>query len=205
MTSDVVDDGLADELQRRQDALQAEAADILADLDLFSVLSCAGEVTLVGSSATGLMVRRDIDVCDVWTPDVAFKAVRPLASHARVWGLRYRNETGAFNPGFPADGHYWGVSYRADSGEEWNLDIWFWSRNAPPEDAGYAEELRRRLTPEARVAILWIKDVHLRLRPYGEYQVGSPDIYDAVLNHGVRTPSAFAAYLAGRHKTARDG
>ncbi len=84
---------------------------MLTDLDLFKVLSRAGEVAQVGSSAMGLMTRRDIDIsilCDVWSADAAFAAVRPLASHPRVSGLRYRNETGDFNPGFPTDGYYWG-------------------------------------------------------------------------------------------------
>ena len=119
--------------------------------------------------------------------------------------LSYRNETGALNPTDLTDGYYWGVQYRADSGEQWKLDLWFWSRGAPPPDVEHVEEMRRRLTAETRLAILWIKDAHHRFRAYGEHEVRSVDIYDAVLNHGVLSPRAFGAYLAGRNRTVRDG
>lgn len=202
MTGDPIYRAPADDLLRRQDALQAEAADVLADLDLFEGLSRAGEVTQVGSSAAGLMVGRDIDicvVCDTWNSDVAFEAVRPLASHPRVYRLNFWNQTGAFNPHANlTDGYYWGVEYRAEAGEEWKLDLWFWSRGAPPADVEHLQELKRRLTPETRLAIVWIKDVHHRLHPYSEHDVSSIDIYDAVLDHGVRSPSEFGAYLASR-------
>ena len=81
MADEVIEGEFADDLLRRQDDLQSEAANVVADLDLFSILSRAGEATQVGSSATGLMVQRDIDICvlcDVWSADAAFEVVRPL-------------------------------------------------------------------------------------------------------------------------------
>jgi hypothetical protein len=69
----------------------------------------------------------------------------------------------------------------------------------------YADEIRRRLTPETRLAILWIKDAHHRLQAYGTQEVRSIDIYHAVLDQGVRTPAMFDGYLAERQKPARDG
>jgi hypothetical protein len=59
------------------------------------------------------------------------------------------------------------------------------------------DALRRRLTDETRGAILWIKDVWHR-RPCYPDVVGGVDIYHAVLNHGVRAPADFAAYLHAR-------
>jgi hypothetical protein len=59
--------------------------------------------------------------------------------------------------------------------------------------------MRRRLTDETRLAILWIKDAWHRLPSY-RTSVLSIDIYDAVLEHGVRTPGAFARYLGERGK-----
>jgi hypothetical protein len=47
---------------------------------------------------------------------------------------------------------------------------------------------------ETRGAILWIKDVWHRRACYPD-EVGGVDVYDAVLNHGVRVPAEFAAYL----------
>jgi hypothetical protein len=147
------------------------------------------------------MVRPDLDVCvvcDVWNADTVFLAARPLASHPRVQKLNFWNETGPFQPPGLLEGFYWGVHYRAEDAEEWTLDLWFWPRHAPASDVEQAEEVRRRLTPETRGAILLIKDVHHRLRPYGGRDARSVDVYEAVLDHGVRTPEEFGVYLEER-------
>jgi len=51
-----------DELLARQDALKAEAAAVLDDLDLIARISGVGRPIRTGSAALGLMVARDIDV-----------------------------------------------------------------------------------------------------------------------------------------------
>ena len=61
------------------------------------------------------------------------------------------------------------------------------------------EDLRERITAEQRGAVLRIKDVWHR-RPEYPDQVGGLDIYTAVLDHGVRTPQQFAAWLAGQRR-----
>jgi hypothetical protein len=200
-------DEAASELLRRQDALQEEAATVLADLDLINLLSHYGQVTPVGSAATGLLVQPDIDICvliDTWSADAAFLAVRPLASHLRVQKLHFWNEAGAFTPEGLAEGYYWGVHYVAHAGQPWKLDIWFWRCGAPAPDVEYAEMVRRRLTPETRLAILGIKDVARTPGAFGPKPVRSIDVYAAVLDHGVRTPAAFAAYLASKGRPGAD-
>jgi len=52
----------ATELRGRQQALQAEANEVLAQLDLHRVLGDIGMSVLVGSAALGLMTWGDIDV-----------------------------------------------------------------------------------------------------------------------------------------------
>ncbi|HET8627621.1 MAG TPA: hypothetical protein VFL91_09390 [Thermomicrobiales bacterium] len=61
------------------------------------------------------------------------------------------------------------------------------------------ETCARRLTSDLRLAILWIKD-EWRRRPTCGRTVLSVDIYDAVLERGIRTPAQFAAYLRTRGK-----
>jgi hypothetical protein len=58
------------------------------------------------------------------------------------------------------------------------------------------------LPRETRICILWLKDVWHRLPEY-PYEVGGTDIYDAVLEHGVRGPDEFDAYLRQRGMPAR--
>ena len=75
------------ELFARQDALQVQAAKVLADLDLFALLRTVGHPTHTGSSALGLMVARDIDVttvCPAIDPAPIFDLGRSLATHPRV-------------------------------------------------------------------------------------------------------------------------
>ncbi len=202
MDRDYLEPALAEELLRRQDELQNEAQEVLADLDLIATLSRAGDVAVVGSLATGLMVWRDVDVgvvCDEWGPDVALWTMCPIASHPRVKRLSFVKEAGRFNNTGLTDGYYCGVRYITDGGDEWKLDVWFWSREAPSRDVEHARELGSRLTPESRLAVLGIKDACCRSPAYRR-EVLSVDVYDAVLRHGVRTPREFDAYLVARGK-----
>jgi len=56
-----LDTAYVEQLLRRQDALQAEASRVIADLDLMSLLARAGRAEQVGSLVSGLMVWRDIE------------------------------------------------------------------------------------------------------------------------------------------------
>jgi len=190
------------DLPARQDALQAEAAAVLDDLGLFAHLREAGEVVPIGSYALGLMVWRDIDLyvyCASLSADRAFAALRPLASHPRVVRLNFDNWRGPNGKADFPDGYYWGVRYRAEAGREWKLDLWFLPDDLPREEADIAALMHRQLTPETRLAILSLKEIWHRLPSYGR-GVSSVDVYDAVLQHGVRTRSAFARYLRERGK-----
>jgi len=186
-------------LLERQAALQREATEVITQLDLMNVLARAGHPVQVGSSVLGLMVWRDIDfnvLCDPLSAHAAFDVVRLLVSHPGIAKLRYSNETGRFNLTGQSEheGYYWGVRFYTSESAEWKIDIWFLPREAPRPEIVLLHTLPGRLTEETRLAILWIKDVWHRLPAY-RHSVLSVDIYTAVLDHGVRTPDAFAAYL----------
>ena len=148
-------------LLERQDALQAEAMSILADLDLFVLLRRLGAPTHTGSSALGLMVRRDIDVttvCPSLDVEGAFDIGRSLAQHPRVRRLTFRNDTGHWRTGdeYP-DGLYWLVEHLTDAGAEWSLDLWFIAEGTTQHDLEHMKTLPGRLDDENRLAILRIK------------------------------------------------
>lgn len=176
---------------------------MLNDLNLLALLAEVGRPTLVGSAALGLMVWRDIDVMTRCSPpdsDRAFEALRPLASHPRITKLRYTNRLGRFSsPDELPEGLYWSPRYLSDAGNEWKLDLWFIAEDRDHPDLDQLETIPKQLTPETRLAILWIKDRWHRLPTYRN-GVTSIDIYDAVLAHGMRTPSEFSAYLRTRGK-----
>jgi len=176
----------AGELLRRQAELQAEAEEVIGDLDLLSVLG------RVGSAAE------------------AWEVVQPLAAHPRVHEVRFLDQAGANSfSDDPRDGrHYLQHLYRTIQGDARQPDASLWLSGDPREnEMAYQEDLVRRLDPEARLAILWIKGLWVesperRDRAYGR-EVSSVDIYGAVLERGVRTPEEFDAYLAAVGKPTR--
>ncbi|MFI9366206.1 hypothetical protein ACIG5E_34910 [Kitasatospora sp. NPDC053057] len=193
-----------DELLRHQTALQAEADAVHADLDLDALLGALGKPVRVGSSALGLMVRRDLDVT-VTCPRLDTAAHQRVAAlgarlalHERVRQVRWRNDTGAWNedPAAYPDGLYLGLSYRSPDGLDWTLDVWFVDDPARQPDLAHLRDLPPRLTPQARTAILRIKHAWAENPDYGR-TVRSWDIYRAVLDDGVRTPQEFERHRAG--------
>ena len=196
----------ATRLLERQDMLQLEAQTVLAELELLPFLSRAGTLRQVGSSTLGLMVWRDIDLA-VSSPGLsiedAFEAMRPLYLNSRIKQVRYFNQSGPFNlTGQQVyERYYFACLYDAYMGNEWKLDISFWlGYDVHPEPVHDA--LEQRLTPELQLTILWIKDIWYQLPTY-RTEVYSTDIYDAVLEHGVRTPAQFDTYLVAHGKPAR--
>ncbi len=199
MAHEGLDDAYARELLRRQGLLQAEAHQVIAELDLLTLLSRAGQVEQVGSSVSGLMVWRDLDfnvLCRDLTPERAFDTMYPLLTHSGVTRLDYRNETGHRAPAvLRGDERYYFVTYyETATGDEWKIDVSFWLSDAPRDQIPYIERLKEQLTDETRLSILWIKDVWRRLPSYPD-EVGGFDVYEAVLHHGVRTPAQFETYL----------
>jgi hypothetical protein len=202
MAGEHPDEAYAARLLERQEALQAEANSLVGQLDLPAMLGRAGRFERLGSSVSGLMVWRDLDLgvsCGVLSPERAWEAMVPLAAHPRTTRLSYRNEIGPLAPPeLRSHGRYYYVAHHeTETGEEWKIDVSLWSPESPPGPFAHAEELRRRLTPETRLAILWIKDAWHREPSYPDL-VGGVDVYDAVLEHGVRTPEQFGRYLRQR-------
>jgi hypothetical protein len=114
--------------------------------------------------------------------------------------VRYRNEQGAFSQVDPLDDRYFfALYYQVDGGEEWKIDVSFWVSSLPRAERAPAVDSHARLNDETRLAILWIKDVWRHFPTY-PYEIGGIDIYDAVLEHDVRTPAQFRAYLIERGK-----
>jgi hypothetical protein len=188
-----------EELLAAQDDLQAEAASILADLRLFELIGLIGTPVQTGSSALGLMLARDIDVttlCPALDTGTVFAIGRGLAVHPRVRLVSFRNDTGHWRtePEYP-DGLYWMVEYVTDPGVKWKLDLWFIAEGTTQFDLEHMKTLPPRLTREARLAILRIKHAWYDRPP--DEQVRSYQIYEAVLDHHVRTPEDFARHLSG--------
>jgi hypothetical protein len=191
-----------DELSRRQLALQAEARDLLDELDRLALFAHVGPLHATGSYVSGLMCWRDLDVMVLVGPDYAPRDVLRLLQRfvelPGVVGFEYRDERGPRSPtGQVRDERYHvPVDMLRESGS-WRVDLSLWLHDAHASVTAWHESLRDRITPEQRDAVLRIKDVWHRLPSYPD-RIGGQDIYTAVLNDAVRTPEQFAAWLAKR-------
>ena len=191
-------------LLQRQNLLQDEAQSVLTELNLIELLSAGGVVRQTGSTVLGLMVWRDIDL-QVSSPQLsierAFEIMHPLLTHPYVKHVRYFRQSDHFKLAGLDERYFFMVYYERPGQAEWKLDISFWLgegvRPEPLHDA-----IEQQLTPETRLTILRIKDVWYQLPAY-RVEVASTDIYDAVLQHGVRTLTEFDQYLAERGKPTR--
>ncbi len=149
----------------RQDALQAEVRRLVEQLDLPTMLGGAGRFERLGSMVSGLMVWRDLDLgatCGRLGPERAWETMVPLAAHPRTTRLRYRNEVGRLAPpGLRGYGrNYFVAHHETEAGEEWKIDVSLWSPGSPgspPGPLAHPKEPKGRLSPETRLAILWIR------------------------------------------------
>lgn len=197
-----LDAAYAAELLQRQKLLQAESRQVLADLDLIPCLNRLGHAEHVGSSVSGLMVLRDLDVgarCPQPSAARVFDTLRPILIRPGVYEVLYREETGPRSPSGQAQDqrYYFVIRYTTPAGQRWKIDISVWLSDAPRNQLRHLDYLAQQLTDETRLAILWIKDVWHQLPTYPD-DVSGTDIYTAVLDHGIRTPAQFAAYLKDR-------
>lgn len=195
------------ELFNAQSQLQLEADEVVRMLGLNALLGKIGRPIRVGSSAMGLMVRRDIDitvVCNRLNGDTlsAFSAVaaQMISRTDCVMAVRFRNDTGQWNmePEKYPDGHYLWLSVRAPDGNTWTLDIWVVDEPERQPDIRHLTTLLPRLSDADREAILGIKLV-LAAACQSTVKIPSALVYEAVMDHGVRTYQDFEQWHRRHH------
>ena len=145
------------------------------------------EVHLVGSLATGLLLKHlDIDL-HVYTPTLDTADGFAIATSLAPCRLEYRDLSDTSERCL--EWHLW---LRDAADREWQVDVIQMLPDSPYKDyfEHRAERIRAVLTPEARHAILALKDDV----PVGTHIPGIL-IYMAVLRDGIRTPEAFRAWL----------
>lgn len=195
-----------DDLLVTQARLQAEADALVEALALTTELAALGRPTRVGSSALGLMVRRDIDI----TVSCAKLDGTTLAAFAQlgarlmqrtdlVLAVRFRNDAGKWNaePARYPDGLYLGLSAHTAAGADWTFDIWLVDQPERQPDLTHLRTLLPRLTDDTRRTILAIKHELAKGDGAGP-RLPSALVYEAVMDQGVRDLAGFEAWHAGR-------
>ena len=194
-----------EDLRARQVALQTEAREVLAELDRHGLFDEIGPPLVAGSYVSALMCWRDLDlmvhVGSAFSPHDVLRLLRRAVDVPGVVGFDYRDERGPRCPtGAVRDERYHVPIILQRQPGTWRIDLSVWLHDPHANVTAWHEALRESITDEQRNAVLRIKDVWHRLPGYPD-QIGGWEIYTAVLDHGVRTPQQFAAWLAGHGPT----
>jgi hypothetical protein len=179
-------------------ALRAEA-DALLDGGLRHVLAPYGAVHVVGSYMMKLMAWRDLDVhlvMEALDREAFFGLGGRLATLLNPERMHYRDETERRSAGLP-NGLYWGVYLGDERRGAGKLDVWATDARGLDRVLSYCGGIERRLSASTRETILMIKSECWR-HPEYRRSLGSADIYEAVLDHGVRDVESFWTFLNGR-------
>jgi hypothetical protein len=178
--------------------LRAEAEVLLRERGLTELLGRYGRLVPHGSFALDLMVWRDLDLylcaeAEALTITRFFELGAQLTSLLDVQRLHFRDERETRSPGLPA-GLYWGVHSADEPPGPWKIDIWAVDPGELRRLMSYQERVESALTPESRRIIL---DIKTALHNHPDYRrgFGAKDIYDAVLESGVRDLPGFCSRL----------
>ncbi len=199
--SSTINSGNESDLLSADRKLRAEADALLESGGLRKLLEQYAPIHVVGSYALELMVWRDLDVV-MDAPGIAVeeffdlgKRITMALSPWKVFFTNSRDHDGAADP----RGLYWGIRLGDIRAGAWKIDLWAFE----PEDARCkileCQHLKGRLNRQSRVTILELKSQLWRDARYRD-QVTSQDIYDAVLEHGVRSLADFWSYVESKQK-----
>jgi len=189
-----------DTLDARQAHLQAEADALRRRWRLDEVLARTGPVHYAGSYVSGLMVWRDLDVMVLvpsgFGPAELVSLLAELVALPGVARFEVHDERGPRSPTGQRRDERWHVPLVTDAESGgWCLDLTLWLYDDHANLTRWHEDLRSRVTPEQRAAILAIKNAW-HVRPEYPDVVSGSEVYAAVLEGGVRTPEEFGAWLA---------
>ncbi len=192
-------------LLERQDRLQDEARSILTKLRLPGRLSLIGRPLQVGSSALGLMVRRDLDIT-VICAELDLKRVAKLCSELicleGIKNLRFQNRIDRSEQTTPTitNDLQISLSYQLDNERTWNIQVRLIDEPERQLDLQHIKSLPTKLNPLNRELILTIKNEWYQRPEYGTSVTGYL-ICDAVLNQGVTSLKEFEQWMEKRSKT----
>jgi hypothetical protein len=173
--------------------LQAEANLLVEKCGLPKLLVNYPSWFIGGSYNYGLMCWRDLDVY-VLDPQHDLRRCFEIAYEV-TQRLSAKKSRFTDNAGAEPNGFYWGIKLGDERQGAWKLDLWFLDNDGYERHSKYCEDLRVRLTPESRAAILELKEAYWRKCEYRN-TITSDQIYRAVLDHNVRTVQDFELFAS---------
>lgn len=117
-----------------------------------------------------------------------------IASTLKPWRMSYRNEVLAMTPDLPS-GFYFGVHTSILGGpEEWKIDIWAIDVNEMVQRKKELADLQAGTKGTLKRIILEIKNYYCK-HPEYRYGFHSLDVYQAVIEAGIKTSAGFAKWM----------
>ena len=181
--------------RQKQDELHSTASTLLSNKKIPELLTKYGELRYVGSYATELMVKPDIDI-ELVNPNITADDVIELTSAFFKMKDNYSVEIADSTeyirrPGHPR-GYYVGVNIMYQN-VRWHMDIWITPEPIDTSGSAYAslrkQDWYKDIDQETRDAILLIKHQLSELGEYSKY--ASVNVYESVLVGGVRSLEDF--------------
>jgi hypothetical protein len=184
------------DVEKFDQALRAEADELLWRKGLHPLLEKYGRVHVTGSYALKLMAWRDLDIYlvagEISLPDF-FHLGSQIALLLTPARMQFRNERVARTKGLP-EGLYWGVYLDNEREGAWKIDIWAVHAEQFTRLDEFCKAIESKLTAQSRVQILEIKSECWK-KPGYRRRFTSLDIYEAVLDEEVENLAAFGQYL----------
>jgi hypothetical protein len=145
-----------DDLLARQAALQDEAREILAGLDLAGLVGDVGPLLVTGSFVSGLMCWRELDVMVLagsdFSPADVMGLLARIVPQAGVSALDYRDERGPRCVTGQLRDERYHVTLTVEHAARWQIDLTLWLHDLHRNVTRWHDELRERITAEQRIA-----------------------------------------------------
>jgi hypothetical protein len=188
------------DLLKQQEELQKEAHQLLDETGILEFLSKFGEIEIGGSLDSGLMVWRDIDlgvIAKVLDEDKYWGIVQFLFGLNNYYHSLYIQDfRESVNPNSPK-GLYVGLKIKFRE-KIWKVDVWYVEPRKETE-TNYNEWLKEQLNDENRKIILEIKSKVFEHPKYRK-EISAVDIYDSVINEGIKNLEDFRIYIQEKKK-----
>ena len=185
--------------------LKQEADWLIAKTGVRSILAKHGGVTFTGSYFYELMTWRDVDLClstDDEPMPIATDIAKEIGKGNAVASIYIRNEHVLKTEGNP-QAVFICTEFLPYADKLWKVDILLGTPQLVANTIAPGRALVSKLTPSTREAILSIK-YELCKRPDYRQSIKSADIYQAVLDGGVRNISEWEAWWM-KNKKAQPG
>lgn len=170
-------------------AIKAKAAKILRDSRLLEQLEAIGAPHIVGSYRMDMMAWNDIDI-DIENNGMCLEKLYSLTAYILQTFHPTWYEAKEEKDGEGKTVWFHGFEAVMD-GELWNFDLWFFDRETIHKAEAFCDGIAGRATAEQKEIITTLKRELIARNLYSSEKFHSMDVYQAVLEQGVRSISEF--------------